>query len=396
MEETRTRPEGDRAILHVDMDAFYASVEELDDPSRAGKPVIVGGPKDARGVVSAASYAARRYGVHSAMPLRTAARLCPHGLFLPVRMGRYLEVSRQVFAILDRFSPQVEKLSVDEAFLDLTGCERLFGGVVPAAERLRETIRAECRLTASVGVAPNKFVAKIASDLRKPDALVVVAPGRARDFLAPLPVERMWGVGPRGARALHRLGVRTFGDLAAAPPSRLRRAFGAGAGRLVDLARGRDARPVVTERAPRSVGHETTFPVDVSDPQVLRATLVGLCDRVASRLRRYGLRARVVTLKVRYAPFRTVTRRTTLDAATCTGAALRGAAEALLRRRPPGLGRPVRLLGVTTSGFRAQSLLFDDPKGSRDLAVERLADSVRGRFGPGSLRRGSVLGSTSG
>lgn len=378
------------------MDAFYASVEELDDPSLKGKPVIVGGPKDARGVVSAASYEARKYGVHSALPLRIAARRCPHGIFLPVRMNRYAEVSRTVFGIFERFSPQVEPLSVDEAFLDMTGCERLFGGAVQAAEALRATILDECGLTASVGVAPNKFVAKVASDLYKPDALVVAFPGKVREFLAPLPVERMWGVGPRGAKSMHAAGIRTLGDLAGTSIPHLRRLFGVGAERLVQLARGMDARPVVTERSVKSIGHEMTFAEDVEDREVVERTLIGLCDKVATRLRKHGLRTRIVTIKVRYAPFKTLTRRLTLSASTCTGADIKTAALALYRDKTPERGRPVRLIGVSTSGFSAQSALFEEGEAQRALALERAADAVRARYGAASLRRASVLRSTPG
>ncbi|MHC4548110.1 MAG: DNA polymerase IV [Planctomycetota bacterium] len=377
-----------RTILHVDMDAFYASIEQRDDPALRDRPVIVGGPRDARGVVSAASYEARRFGVRSAMPLRTAARLCPDGVFVPVRMSHYLAVSRQVFGIFEAYSPLVEPLSVDEAFLDLTGCERLFGGPVAAADALRAEIAAQCRLTASVGVAPNKFVAKIASDLEKPDGLVVV--GDVRAFLAPLPVERMWGIGRRGAEALHSVGVRTFGDLAQVPVARLRPLFGAAAYRLRDLAAGKDARPVVTERAPKSLGHETTFPEDVREKRVLRATLVSLTDRVAARLRRHGLKARCVTLKVRYAPFRTITRRISLEAATCATGPLLDTVLDLLARRTPHPSPPVRLLGVSTSGFSAQTLLFSGPD-ARQGAVDRAVDAVRERFGAAALKRASVI-----
>jgi len=371
------------------MDAFYASIEQRDRPELKGLPVLVGGPRDARGVVSAASYEARRFGVHSAMPLRVAARLCPHGVFLPVRMERYLEVSRRVFAIFARYSPLVEPLSVDEAFLDLTGCERLFGGPVEAARALRAEIRARCGLTASVGVAPNKFLAKLASDLEKPDGLVVVPREDVAGFLAPLPVERMWGIGPRGAEALHRLGIRTFGDLAGAPVARLRAEFGAAAAGLQALARGEDGRPVLTGREPKSVGHETTFPEDVTDEETLHATLVSLTDQVAARLRRHGLRARCVTLKLRYAPFETITRRRTLPDPTWLTRPLLEAALGLLagalRRRAP-----VRLIGVSTSSFSGQTTLFP-PGGPREEAVDHAVDEVRARFGAAALRRGSVL-----
>jgi len=378
-----------RVVLHVDMDAFYASVEQHDRPELRGRPVIVGGPRDARGVVTAASYEARRYGVFSAMPLRTAARLCPDGEFVRSRMSRYAEVSRQVFLVFDHYSPLVEPLSVDEAFLDLTGADRLFGGPVAAARALREEILEACGLTASVGIAPNKFLAKIASDLEKPNGLVVVPADGVEAFLAPLPVERMWGIGPRGARALHGIGVKTFGELARTPVERLRPLFGSAALGLRALAVGQDARPVVTGRAPKSIGHETTFADDVENKEVLRSTLVWLTDRVAARLRRHGLKARCVTLKVRYQPFRTITRRTTLATPTCATGPLLETVLDLYRRRTPRRAPPVRLLGVSTSGFSAQAMLFSDQV--RQEAVDRAVDDVRQRFGTAAVRRASVI-----
>ena len=379
-----------RAILHVDMDAFYASVEEREDPTLAGKAVIVGGPKDTRGVVSACNYEARRFGVHSAMPLRTAARLCPHGVYLPVRMQLYAQVSRQVFAIFERFSPLVEPLSVDEAFLDLTGSDRLLGGPVEAARAIRRAIQDELHLTASVGVAPNKFVAKIASDFDKPDGLVVVPAGTVESFLAPLPVERMWGIGPRGAKALHRRGIRTFADLAR---HNIQPEFGTAAHALRALATGEDARPVVTRRAPKSVSHETTFSENVTDAAVLHNTFVSLTDRVAARLRAHGLRARTIAIKVRYAPFRTMTRRITLDAPTHVTGTLLSEVLDLAKKKLPRDGGPVRLLGVSASGFSAQPTLFD-PRGAQE--VDRAVDSVRAKFGAAALKRGSVLDTSDG
>jgi len=373
-------------ILHVDMDAFYASVEQRERKELRGKPVIVGGPKDARGVVSAASYEARAFGVRSAMPLRVAARLCPQGCFLPVRMELYQEVSRAIFAIFGQYSPLVEPLSVDEAFLDLHGCERLFGDPVRAAELLRAQIRRDLDLTASVGVAPNKFLAKIASDLDKPDGLVVVPADDIAGFLAPLPVERMWGVGPKAAEKLHRAGVRTFDDLRKAGPRRLREWFGSYADRFYDLAAGRDARPVTPPSAPKSIGHETTFSEDVGDADALHGTLVALTDAVAQRLRRHGLKARTITLKVRDASFRTITRRHSLDAPTCVTDTLLRAVLQLWEHEVPAAG-PIRLLGVSASGLSAQALLFepDDPR------LDDAVDSVRARYGKIALRRASTL-----
>ncbi len=383
-------PNGARAILHVDMDAFYASVEIREQPELKGRPVIVGGPKDARGVVSAASYEARRYGVHSAMPLVRAARLCPQGVFLPVRMELYAQVSRAVFAIFKDYSPLVEPLSVDEAFLDLTGCERLFGGPVAAATQLRARIREEIQLTASVGVAPNKFVAKIASDLRKPDALVVAHPEGLEEFLAPLDVRRMWGVGPKGAAALTRMGMHTFRDLAQASDRALKKAFGSNGPRLRDLARGRDARAVVTARGPKSVGHETTFSQNLTDRAELRAVLIALVDKVAARLRSHGLKGRKVTLKARYEPFRTVSRQCTLAAPTWTTRPLLDAADALFTEEVAKNREPVRLLGISVAGFSSQESLFSAATPD-DSAVDEAVDALRARFGVTAVRRGSVF-----
>jgi len=383
-------PAGSRAILHFDMDAFYASVEQRDNPELKGRPVIVGGPKDARGVVSAASYEARAFGVKSAMPLRIAGRMCPHGVFLRVRMKHYVEISRAIFAICARFSPSVEPLSLDEAFVDVTGCERLLGDPVAAAHRLREEIRAEHGLTASVGVAPTKFVAKIASDFDKPDGLVVVPPAEVEAFLSPLPVERMWGLGPRGAAVARKAGFSTFADLATATDLQLKPLFGKSGPRFRELARGRDARPVVSGRAPKSIGHETTFREDVADRETQRATLVALTDQVAARLRRHGLKAGCVAIKVRYQPFRTITRQVTLPAPTHVTAPLLAAVLGLFEKTD-GTAPPVRLLGVSTSAFTAQATLFGDAAGPRERALDATLDQVRKRFGTAAVRRASVI-----
>jgi DNA polymerase-4 len=266
-----------RTILHVDLDAFFAAVEQRDRPELRGKPVIVGGGgPDQRGVVSAASYEARKFGVHSAMPLRTAGALCPHGVFLPVDGRKYQAVSREVMAILRRFTPQVQPISIDEAFLDVTGSSALFGDGATIGRLIREAILNEVHLTASVGVASTKLVAKIASDLRKPDALVVVPPGEEATFLAPLPISRLWGVGGKTAEALRDFGVQTIGDLAALPAEPLVRRFGKHGASLVDRAKGRDPDPVATGEPAKSIGHEHTFDVDTSDREVIERTVLGI------------------------------------------------------------------------------------------------------------------------
>ncbi len=307
-----------RSILHLDLDAFYASVEVLDRPELRGKPVIVGGD-ERRGVVAAASYEARKSGVHSAMPTATAKRLCPKGIFLPVRMSRYAEMSDTVFAIYRRFTPLVEPLSIDEAFLDVTGCERLFGGAEEVARKIKAAVREETGLTVSAGVAPNKFLAKIASDLGKPDGLTVVPPGGEQDFLDPLPVGKLWGVGKVTEEALLGRGIRTIGDLRRSSRETLVRTFGAHGEHLHELARGIDDRPVETEREAKSVGHEDTYDHDLRDRGAMRRELLSLSDRVSSRLRHGGIKGKTVTLKVKYHDFVQVTRAITLSDPTDDG-----------------------------------------------------------------------------
>ena len=380
-------------ILHVDLDAFFAAVEQRDRPELRGKPVIVGGggPTD-RGVVSAASYEARAFGVHSAMPLRTAGRLCPHGVFLPVDGTKYQAVSKEVMAILRRFTPLVEPISIDEAFLDVTGSRALFGDGETIGRRIRAEIRAEVGLTASVGVATTKLVAKIASDLRKPDALVVVAPGDEEAFLAPLAITRLWGVGAKSAGALREYGVKTIGDLAALPEDLLIRRFGKQGASIGHRARGRDADPVGGRDAAKSVGHEHTFDVDTSDREVIERTILGMAEGVAGRLRDSGVKAATVTVKIRDSSFRTITRQRTLPEPTdLTEPIFRAALELA---RPEVRGLRIRLLGVTASGLgeRDQLALFPavDPKRRR---VTEAADAVRHRFGERAITRARLVGS---
>ncbi len=390
-----------RTILHVDMDAFYASVEQLDHPEYRGRPVIVGAdPRrgSGRGVVAACSYEARTYGIRSALPIRQAWERCPHGVYVRPRLARYREVSARVFEVFRRYTDRVEPLSIDEAFLDLTGCERLFGPGEAVARRIRQDIREELGLGASVGVAPNKFLAKIASDLDKPGGLVVVRPGEEERFLAPLPVGRLWGVGPRTAEALRRMGVRTIGDLARYRREDLRARFGEPGEALWRLSRGIDERPVSPEAAPKSLGAEVTFDRDVTDPARVRRALLGLCDRVGERLRRHGYLARGVTLKFRDDTFATATRSAPLARPTDLAEDLFDGVTRLLGRVPRGPGRKVRLVGVQATrlvprmaGAGVQMSLFgaDDRRRRRDAA--RAQDAVRARFGPGALVRGALL-----
>ena len=382
-------------IIHADMDAFYASVEERDRPELVGKPVIVGGSPEKRGVVSAANYVARRYGVHSAMPSATAHRLCPKGIYLPPRIGYYAEVSGQIREVFERFTPLVEPLSLDEAFLDVTGSEHLFGSAVEIAQQIKLAVRAEVRLVVSVGVAPNKFLAKIASDLKKPDALVVVEPDKVQEFLDPLPVERLWGVGKQSSKVFERLGIRTVGQLRHWPLDVLQARFGASGSHLWNLAHGRDDRMVVPEREAKSISHETTFERDIADLEVLRAWLVDLVEQVGWRLRQHGLKSRTVQLKVRFADFSTITRSCTLPEPTNVTDELWRAADELLCQRLPAGYLPVRLVGMGVTGLddtgRVQGMLFDQEDRQKQSQLDAVADQIKERFGAASLRRGSSL-----
>ena len=381
----------DRTILHVDLDAFFAAVEQRDRPELRGKPVIVGGDPRGRGVVSAASYEARRFGVHSAMSLREAARRCPDGVFLPVDGRRYQQASRDVMAVLRRFTPQVEPISIDEAFLDVTGSRGLFGDGRSIATAIKAAVREDVGLTASVGVASTKLVAKIASDLQKPDGLVVVEPGEEAAFLAPLPISRLWGVGQKTATSLADYGVRTIGDLAALSPDLLVRRFGKHGGSLASRARGVDDDPVHEGDPAKSVGHEHTFDSDTSDREVIERTLLAMSDGVAGRLRSAGVRASTIAVKIRDSSFRTITRQRTLPEPTdLTDPIFRAAVELA---RPEVRGIRVRLLGVSASnlGDREQLGLFpsDDPR--RRAAIEA-ADTIRRRYGERAVTRGRLVG----
>jgi DNA polymerase-4 len=382
-------------ILHADMDAFYASVEERERPELVGKPVIVVGSPEKRGVVSAANYVARKYGVHSAMPAVTAHRLCPQGIFLPPRIDYYAEISGQIREIFERFTPLVEPLSLDEAFLDVTGSEHLFGPAVEIGRQIKHAIRQELRLVASVGVAPNKFLAKIASDLKKPDALVVVEPDKVQEFLDPLPVERLWGVGKQSTKVFQQLGIHTIGQLRQWPLDTLQARFGSSGEYLWQLAQGIDDRPVVPEREAKSISHETTFEHDISDMEVLRAWLLDLTEQVGCRLRRHGLRGRTVQLKVRFADFSLITRSQTLPEPTDITQELWQAADELLCQRLPPRHLPVRLIGIGVSGLddtgTIQGLLFDQEERQKQTRLDTVADQLKDRFGIEALRRGSSL-----
>jgi DNA polymerase-4 len=382
-------------ILHCDMDAFYASIEERDSPDLVGHPVIVGGSPEKRGVVAAANYVARRYGVHSAMPAVTAKKLCPGGIFLPSRISYYAEVSCQIREIFARFTPLVEPLSLDEAFLDVAGSERLFGPAVQIGQRIKQAVREETHLVVSVGVAPNKFLAKIASDLQKPDGFVVVEADRIQQFLDPLPVERLWGVGRQGSKVFQRLGIHTISQLRHRPVEVLQRHFGSHGEHLWQLAHGVDDRRVEPEREAKSISHETTFETDVEDQQVLRAGLLDLTEQVAWRVRRQALRGRVVHIKVRFADFSTITRSQTLPEPTDITQELWQVADEMFCRRLPADHLPVRLLGMGVGGLDAsgvrQGLLFDQDRQQQQSGLDSTTDRIRERFGVSAIRRATSL-----
>lgn len=378
--------------LHVDLDAFFAAVEQRDRPELRGRPVVVGvgGPND-RGVVSAASYEARRFGIHSAMPLRTAAALCRDAVFVPVDGRKYSAVSREVMDILRRYTPVVEPISIDEAFLDVAGSETLYGTPVEIARAIKADIAGELGLTASVGVATTKLVAKVASDLEKPDGLVVVAPGTEAAFLAPLPISRLWGVGEKTAATLAELGVRTIGDLGALPDDLLLRRLGNHGPVLAQRARGIDPSPVSVADPARSVSHEHTFDIDTSDSEVLERTLLALSEGVAGRLRAGGVKARTVAVKVRDSSFRTISRQRTLQEPTDQTEVVFAAAMELAR--PQLRGVRVRLLGVAAShlGEGEQIPLFDADE--RKRRATEAADAIRRRYGSRAIRRARLIDS---
>jgi DNA polymerase-4 len=383
-----------KAIIHLDMDAFYAAVEVLDNPSLRGKPVIVGGSHK-RGVVSSASYEAREFGVHSAQPVATAIRLCPHGMFLPVRMSRYQEVSDQVFEIFRRFTPLVEPLSVDEAFLDVTGSVRLFGLPEEIARMIKRAVFEEIGITVSAGLAPSKFVAKIASDLQKPDGLTIVREGHVKTFLEPLPIDKLWGVGKATQKALALLGVRTIGDLSRLPLDVLENNFGKHGTHLYLLSHGVDDRDVEVSREVKSVGHEETFPSDLLDMEAVRKELLSLATRVSRRLRSEGFVGKTVTLKVKYSDFVQITRSETLPKATEDGLEIFRRCCGLLERTEVGK-RPVRLLGIAVSHLYLQEggrqfSLFGRDSAPRRKKLNLALDKISEKYGEDGILPGTLF-----
>lgn len=389
----RQRP--NKFIIHFDIDAFYPSVETLDDPSLKGKPVIVGGSKE-RGVVSSASYEARKYGVHSAQPVAKAIRLCPHGIFLPVRMTRYRQVSKQVFGVLHRFTPLVEPLSIDEAFLDVTGSTRLFGQPEDIAKKIKQMVVQETGLTISAGIAPSKFVAKIASDIDKPDGLTVVHPEAVKDFLDPLPVKKMWGVGKVSQQILNKLNIHTFEDLRQTPVEMLQQQFGRQGAKLHLLAWGIDDRDVIPEHHVKSVGHEVTVSQDITSVAVAQKELLALSDKVAQRMRRQKIKARTITLKVKYDDFVQITRSATLSASTDDGAKIYSVCCRLLKRTEV-TKKPIRLIGVSLSqlsflGIGNQLSLFNQgPSSQKREKLNVVLDSLHEKYGNDSIVPGTLF-----
>jgi DNA polymerase-4 len=391
-----------RTIFHVDMDAFFVSVEELFDPSLKGKPVVVGGPRDARGVVSAASYAARKFGIHSAMPLRTAAKLCPEAIFVEGHRERYTDASRQVHAILCEFSPLVEMASIDEAYLDLTGTERLLGSPLAAADRLHARMKQATGLNCSVGIGTSRMLAKVCSDQAKPNGVLQVLPGMEAAFLAPLDIRRIPGIGKATEERLHQFGIRKVGDLARLDEDLLRRRFGQFGLALAGKARGEDAggwfdSEMGVEEGPKSVSHEHTFSVDTADATVLETTLTRLSEKVARRLRAHQLHARTVSIKLRYSDFSTLTRARTLPHPTALDHELIATARALFYenwRR----GATIRLIGMGVSGLDAsegQMDLLDGEKNERARRALAAVDKLRDKFGDSSVKLASGMGSDS-
>ncbi|MGD8771153.1 MAG: DNA polymerase IV [Desulfobacterales bacterium] len=382
-------------IIHLDMDAFYPSVEVMDNPALNGKPVIVGGSTE-RGVVSSASYEARKFGIHSAQPMAQARRRCPNGIFLPVRMSRYKEVSKHVFEIFHHFTPLVEPVSIDEAFLDVTGSIRIFGQPENIAKMIKKTILTQTRLTVSAGVAPSKFVAKIASDIDKPDGLIVVPRSGVREFLDPLPVKKMWGVGKMTQVTLRRLNIRSFRELRKTPVTFLEKKFGKQGVNMHQLAMGVDERDVIPEHDVKSMGHEQTFPHDITSLDAAKKELLALGNKVARRMRRKGVAGKTVTLKVKYNDFVQITRSTTLPKRTDDGLEIYSTACRLLEKTEVAI-KPIRLLGISLSqlnllGMGIQLSLFDQNSSSQKRQrLNSTLDSLDEKFGDQSVLPATLL-----
>lgn len=377
-----------RWIMHVDMDAFFASVEQLDNPDLRGKPVIVGG-QSCRGVVSTCSYEARRYGVHSAMSMAEARKLCPHGEYVPVRMRRYQEVSKKIMSIFHDFTPFVEQLSIDEAFLDVSGMEKLYHNTEEIGWLIKKRIAAETGLTASVGLAPNKFLAKMASDLQKPDGFTIIRHAEAAKFIADFPVTKIFGIGRMAEKSLLQYGIATIGQLAAAENNVLKKVFGKNADSVHRLAQGIDDRPVVTESVPKSIGRETTFTQDLFTEEQCRRELLKLSGQTGFRLRSKGYSGHTLTLKVKFTDFRIVTRSITSETDICCDEEIYTLAVKLLHE--VDLKKGIRLLGVTVSNLSegdCGTLGFEEDK--KQIQRNEAVDALKKRFGENIIKRGSI------
>ncbi|MCG8555378.1 MAG: DNA polymerase IV [Proteobacteria bacterium] len=377
-----------RTIVHADMDAFYAAIEQLDRPELRGRPILVGHPGK-RGVVTTASYEARPFGVGSAMPMALARRRCPQAVVVAPRFSRYAQVSSQVMEVFRSFSPEVEPLSLDEAFMDLTGAHGLFGDAQQIGSDLKRKVHAATGLRVSVGIAATKYVAKVASDVNKPDGLTVVPPSQTRPFLDPLPVSRLWGVGKKMLPRIHALGLRTIADVADADRAYLARELGALGVHIHALAHGRDPRPVVSERGHKSIGHEETLEQDVQGAEATKPLLLRAADRIAARLREQGVLARGVRVKLKTASFRLMTRQRSTGRATDSAGPLYRAALSLLPEFE--WDEPMRLVGMAAfqlvSGSKPEQLdLFARNDGQRRQRLDRALDELRGRFGHGVIR----------
>ena len=380
-----------KTILHIDMDAFFAAIEVLDDPSLAGKPVIVGGTTK-RGVVSTANYEARRFGVHSAMPVFMAKKKCPHGIFLPVRKERYAEVSRKILDILKDFTPSIEQVSIDEAYLDITGTEELFGRPEKVVRRIKDRIRKEIGLTCSIGVAPNKFLAKIGSDMNKPDGLKIILANDVEEFLPRLPVEKIPGVGKRSLERLQRYGIKMVGDLGRFSEERLSKELGNFGHRLHELAKGADASSVVAHAEAKSISSEGTLESDTGDLSVLKGHVASHAKRVAWRLRKEGLKGGTITIKIKFSDFSAITKSHTLAQPTDSSKTISETAVKLLLNGP--LRVKVRLIGVAVSnlektGEDAQLGLFEKEQNKvKERKVDQAMDKIREKFGTKVITRG--------
>jgi DNA polymerase-4 len=379
------------SILHIDMDAFFAAIEQLDFPKLRGKPVLVGGSADARGVVSTASYEARVFGCHSAMPMAAAVKRCPHAVIMPVRMSRYSEISDQVCSIFERYTPHIEPVSIDEAFLDVSGCEKLFGSPVKIAKSIQKEVHEKTHLTCSIGVAGNKFLAKLASDLKKPNGLVIVPMDELQPFLDPLPVSRLWGVGKATLPEFEKRKLRTFADVRRCSLHQLESWFGSAGEMFYQFVRGIDDRSVVPDYDTKSISTETTFPVNIRDFEFLRGVLLDQIDHISGRLRHEHLFARTVTLKIRSPEFKTLTRSKTLDVPTDITDHFWLTVSSLFDSWKKISPFPVRLIGAGLSSLTGQSgrqlLLFDQEETQKKETLDHTIDQIRDKFGSSAIFR---------